>query len=74
MLRFQIEKWSDQQIRFLASFEQVAPDKIISSTTWIDPDRTERDGFHVITHRSGKIVDLQDCRTRSKAERFARRH
>jgi hypothetical protein len=58
----------------MTSFEQVAPDKIISATTWTDPDGTKHEEFHVTTHRNGKIIDLQDCRTRSQAERFARRN
>ena len=55
-------------------FTQIAADKIIGSTSWLDErgKRTER--FQVITFRDGKITDLQGCNSRSQAERLANRH
>ena len=55
-------------------FTQIAADKIIGSTSWLDErgKRTER--FQVITFRDGKITDLQGCSSRREAERFGRKH
>jgi hypothetical protein len=55
-------------------FTQIAADKIIGSTSWLDErgKRTER--FQVITFRDGKITDLQGCSSRHEAERFGRKH
>jgi hypothetical protein len=30
--------------------------------------------YQVLTIRDGRIVDMQGCRTKREAERFARRH
>ena len=53
-------------------FVQVADDKVIGSAHWLDSQGRERDAFHVLTVREGKIVDMQGCRSRREAEHFAR--
>ncbi len=54
-------------------FTTVGDDRVIGSTVWLDEDGTRIERYHVLTIRSGKIVDLQACETRRQAERFARR-
>jgi hypothetical protein len=45
---------------------------VIGSTTWVAGGRrVER--FQVLTIRDGKIVDMQGCKSRRAAMRFARR-
>jgi hypothetical protein len=47
---------------------------VIGSACWIDVDGARsRPTFQVATIRDGRIVDLQDTRTRHAAERYARR-
>jgi hypothetical protein len=48
-------------------------DKIIGSTIWRDDDGEDVERYQVLTLRDGKIADMQGCRTRSDAERIARR-
>lgn len=52
----------------------VIGDKIIGSTAWTDDDGRRVEHFQVLTIRDGKIVDMQGCKSRREAERFARRH
>lgn len=52
----------------------VVGDKIIGSTAWTDTDGRRVERFQVLTIRDGKIVDMQGCKSRREAERFARRH
>jgi hypothetical protein len=54
-------------------FTQVADDRIISSTVWSTLDGRRQERYQVVTFRDGKIVDMQGCRSRREAERFARR-
>ena len=54
-------------------FTLVGDDTVIGSTRWLDPEGETHERFQVITMRDGKIVDLQGCRSRREAERFARR-
>jgi hypothetical protein len=50
-----------------------AGDKIIGSAQTAEhgDERTRR--YQVLTIRDGRIIDMQDCRSRADAERFARR-
>jgi hypothetical protein len=54
-------------------YVQVAEDKIIGSTHWLDTAGRGRDSYHVITFGDGQITDMQGCRSRREAERYARR-
>lgn len=54
-------------------FTQVG-DKIIGSTRWVQAGGTRVERFQVLTVRDGKIVDMQGCSSRRRAERFARTH
>jgi hypothetical protein len=51
----------------------VVGDKIIGSTSWVGDDDRRVERFQVLTIRDGKIIDMQGCKTRREAERFARR-
>ena len=55
-------------------FTLVGDDRVIGSTRWLDPDGEAHERFQVLTIRDGKIADMQGCRSRREAERFARRH
>jgi hypothetical protein len=39
---------------------------------WQDDDGRRHERFQVLTLRDGKIADLQGCKSRREAERFAR--
>jgi hypothetical protein len=54
-------------------FTQMGDDRIIGSTAWTDADGAEQERYQVLTLRDGRIVDIQGCRSRREAERFARR-
>ncbi len=54
-------------------FTLVGDDKIIGSTHWRDENGKDVERFQVLTIRDGKIVDMQGCRSRREAERFALR-
>lgn len=53
-------------------FTRVAADRIIGSALLLGDEPQER--YQVLTVRNGKIVDIQGCRSKREAERFARRH
>ena len=55
----------------LPEFERVGEDRIIGSAIRLGDEPQER--YVVLTIRDGKIADMQGCRTRREAERFARR-
>jgi hypothetical protein len=52
---------------------RVGDDKIIGSTHWTDHEGRRRERYQVLTFRNGKIIDIQGCASRRRAERFARR-
>ena len=54
-------------------FALVGDDKVIGSTRWLDRAGRTHERFQVLTIRDGKIADMQGCRSRREAERFARR-
>lgn len=69
-MQFQIDKRGGQAPQVQPEFAIVG-EKIIGLTSWtIDGRREER--FQVLTIRDGKIVDMQGCKSRREAERFAR--
>jgi hypothetical protein len=72
-LRFQIEKRGGRGPGVRPELTQVGADRIIGSTAWQTADGRREERYQVITFRDGKIVDLQGCRSRREAERFARR-
>jgi hypothetical protein len=57
----------------LPEFVRVGDDTIIGSIHWRDAAGNPQQRYQVLTLRDGKIVDLQGCRTRRQAERFAAR-
>ena len=67
-----LSKRTAARTEVLPKFDIVG-DKIIGSTLWSDRADTRVERFQVLTIRDGKIVDMQGCRTRREAERFARR-
>jgi hypothetical protein len=72
-LQHQIRKRGGRRIEVRPEFTPVGDDKIIGSTGWLDADGRRSERFQVLTLRDGKIVDMQGCRSRREAERFARR-
>ena len=58
--------------RVQPEFVLVGDDKIIGSTIWTGDDGRRQERYQVLTVRGDKIVDLQGCRSRREAERFAR--
>ena len=50
-------------------FTRVGEDRVIGSALILGDEPLER--FQVLTIRDGKIVDMQGCRSRREAERFA---
>jgi hypothetical protein len=56
-------------------FTRFGDNKIIGTARFTDHDGQPRGSNPVvITVSGGKIVDMQGCKTRSEAERFAKRH
>ena len=55
------------------NYTVVAGNKFIGSFAWIGEDGRHHERYHVLTIHDGKIVDMQSCRSRDEAERFARR-
>jgi hypothetical protein len=68
-LQFAIRKRGDRELEIQPTFTKVGDDTIIGAAVWAG----EKERFQVLTVRDGKIVDMQDCRSRREAERFARR-
>jgi hypothetical protein len=71
-LDFQLKKRGSRQAGIAPEFTQLG-DKIIGSAPWGSPDDRHQERFMVFTVRDGKIVDMQGCRSRREAMRFARR-
>ena len=71
-MEFQIRKPGGRRIDVQPEFTQVGDDKLIGSTTWLDEDGRRQERYQVLTLRDGKIVDMQGCKSRRAAERFAR--
>jgi hypothetical protein len=72
-LEFQIKKRGEARLEVRPEFTQVGEDKIIGSTAWVGADERQKGYYEVLTVHDGKIVDMQDCKSRRAAERFARR-
>ena len=72
-MNFQIKKRGDGRIEVEPEFTQVGDNKIIGSARWMGDDGRRQERYQVLTLRDGKIIDMQGCASRRKAERFARR-
>jgi len=72
-LELQLRKRGAAPIVLNPQFEQVG-DRVIGSAQWLAPDGRRVERFQVLTIRDGKIVDVQGCRSRREAERFAHEH
>ena len=72
-MRFQIRKRGERRIEVRPDFTRIGDNKIIGSAQWMGGDGTRRERYQVLTLRDGKIIDMQDCASRRKAERLARR-
>lgn len=73
VMKHQIKKRADNRLQINPEFTPVGDDKIIGSSEWMGTDGRRRVRFQVLTLRAGKIIDMQGCRSRREAERFARR-
>lgn len=67
MLAFGIGKGRGPVVQ--PEFRRAGPDRVIGSALLLGDEPRER--FQVLTIRDGKIVDMQGCRSRREAERFA---
>jgi hypothetical protein len=67
-----MQKRAGRQIDVQPEFTQVGENKVIGSTLWTDEDGRRQERYQVITFRDGKIVDMQGCKSRRLAERYAR--
>jgi ketosteroid isomerase-like protein len=72
VLASQIDKRSPERATVQAEFTVVG-DRIIGSTVWSDTSGRRVERFQVLTIQDDKIVDMQGCKSRREAERFARR-
>ncbi len=72
-MSFQIAKRGELRLEVRPEFTQVGEDKIIGASEWMGTDGRRQVRYQVLTVRDGKIVDMQGCRSRREAERFARR-
>ena len=70
MLKFGIKKQGGGRIA-QPEFTRIGPDRIVGSALWLGDEPRER--YEVLTIRDGKIIDMQECRSKGEAERFARR-
>jgi hypothetical protein len=71
-LEFQIKKRGGRRIEVKPEFTMIGSDKIIGSTQWTGENGRPQERYQVLTIRDGKIADMQGCRSRREAERFAR--
>lgn len=71
-MQFEIKNRRSRPPQVQPEFTQVG-DKVIGSTIWRDDAGRDVERYQVLTLRDGKIADMQGCRTRSEAERIARR-
>jgi hypothetical protein len=55
-------------------YRALGDDTIIGSTLWIGEDGRRLERYQVLTIRGGKIIDMQGCKSRREAERFAKRN
>lgn len=72
-MRFQIGKRAGRPIRVQPEYTLVGDNVVIGSTQWLDADGRRQERYQVLTFRDEKIVDMQGCRSRREADRFARR-
>ena len=73
VMRFQMEKRGERRLEVRPEFTQVDENTIIGSSEWMGTDGRRQVRYQVLTFRDGKIVDMQGCRSRREAERFASR-
>jgi hypothetical protein len=69
-LTFQIQKHGGGP-KAQPQFQQIGNDMIIGSTSWANDDGSRVERYQVITHRDGRITDMQGFASRRAAERFA---
>jgi hypothetical protein len=68
-----LAKRREQRIDGEPELIQIDAGRILGAARWIDADGRRGERYQVLTVRDGKIVDLQGCRSRREAMRFARR-
>jgi hypothetical protein len=72
-LKFQIEHEPRRRLDTQPELVMFGDDKVIGTTRWTNSEGVDIERYQVLTLREGKIVDIQGCRSRREAERFARR-
>jgi hypothetical protein len=72
-LEFQIEHEPRRRVDIQPELVMFGENKVIGTTRWTDSEGADIERYQVLTLRDGKIVDIQGCRSRHEAERFARR-
>jgi hypothetical protein len=71
-LQHQIDRFG-HGFQMKPTFAQVAEDRIIGSSSWLEPDGRRQERHQVLTIRDGKIADMQVCASLRQAKRFANR-
>ncbi len=71
-MEFQIRKRGGERIAVQPEFTQVSGNVVIGSTRWHDQAGRRHERYQVVSVRDGKIIDMQGCKNRRQAERFAR--
>ena len=72
-MQHQIDKLGPHGFEMPPKFSQVSDDKIIGSSSWVDPDGQRQERYQVLTISNGKIADMQVCGSWRQAKRFAKR-
>jgi hypothetical protein len=69
-LEFQVKR-GGRPFQMQPELVRVGEDRVIGSALWVGARGRRQERHHVLTIRDGKIIDMQGCRTRLEAERFA---
>ena len=70
-MKYATKKRGEHNVAFDPELISVSEDVVVGATHWLDDEGKRRERYQVLTVQDGKIVDMQDCKTRRQAERFA---
>jgi hypothetical protein len=71
-LASRISERAGRRLEARTDFIRAGADKIIGTTVLLDERGRRQERYGVLTLRNGRIVEMQGCRSRRAAERFAR--